>query len=108
MRKWSSPIHFVGNEKLGLSERSSDVPISFTQDQLPNFFLLVLEERGFPEGGMIQEHILCPLARQSVRNPVTFCYSSCACEQEEYPCLQKALPNLELLVYQHFLTSAIF
>ena len=48
MRKWSFPIHFVGNEKLELSECSSDVPISFTQDQLPHFFRHGSIERGCP------------------------------------------------------------
>ena len=48
MRGWSFPIHFVGNKKLGLSERSSDVAGTFTQGQLPHFFPLVSDECGCP------------------------------------------------------------
>ena len=49
MRGWSFPIHFVGNKKLGLSERSSDVAGTFTQGQLPHFFPLVSDECGCPD-----------------------------------------------------------
>ena len=49
MRGWSFPIHFVGNKKLGLSERSSDVAGTFTQGQLPHFFPLVSDECGCPQ-----------------------------------------------------------
>ena len=54
MRYWPLGFHFVGNEKLGLSERSSDVPISFTRDLLPHFYTLVSIECGCPNERSIE------------------------------------------------------